>query len=133
VTDLSWANFVAYNAQILLVVAAAAIGVRLFGVPIARARLTYWRGVLFTCLILPFFPMQTLDVAFVEVPAAMPAAVAGVMESTAVCRSQRPSIEFRFASGCHGCWRSERLRVPPGSARDCSRCGVCERKAGPRG
>jgi len=51
---LSTANILIYSAQILLLICGAAIGALIFRLPLARARLAYWRVVVVTCLVLPW-------------------------------------------------------------------------------
>jgi hypothetical protein len=51
---LSTPNIVIYSAQILVLISAAAIGAVIFRLPLARARLAYWRVVVVTCLALPW-------------------------------------------------------------------------------
>jgi TonB family protein len=50
---LSTTNILIYSAQILVLIGAAAIGAAIFRLPLARARLAYWRVVVVTCLVLP--------------------------------------------------------------------------------
>jgi len=51
---LSTTNILIYSAQILVLISAAAIGAAIFRLPLARARLAYWRVVVVACLILPW-------------------------------------------------------------------------------
>ena len=61
---LSTTNILIYSAQILVLIGAAAVGAAIFRLPLARARLAYWRVVVVACLILPWVP------ALVRVPPA---------------------------------------------------------------
>jgi cell shape-determining protein MreD len=51
---LSTLNILIYSAQILVLISAAAIGAAIFRLPLARARLAYWRVVVVACLVLPW-------------------------------------------------------------------------------
>src|ERR1700731_2085266 len=51
---LSTLNILIYSAQILVLISAAAIGAAIFRLPLARARLAYWRGGGVACLVLPW-------------------------------------------------------------------------------
>jgi TonB family protein len=51
---LSTPNILIYSVQILVLIATAAIGAAIFRLPLARARLAYWRVVVVACLILPW-------------------------------------------------------------------------------
>jgi TonB family protein len=51
---LSTTNILIYSAQILVLISAAAIGAAIFRLPLARARLAYWRVVVGVCLVLPW-------------------------------------------------------------------------------
>jgi TonB family protein len=51
---LSTLNILIYSAQILVLIGAAAIGAAIFQLPLARARLAYWRVVVVACLVLPW-------------------------------------------------------------------------------
>jgi TonB family protein len=53
---LSTINILIYSAQILVLISAAAIGAAIFRLPLARARLAYWRVVVVACLLLPWVP-----------------------------------------------------------------------------
>jgi D-alanyl-D-alanine endopeptidase (penicillin-binding protein 7) len=51
---LSTPNILIYSVQMLVLIGAAAIGAAIFRLPLARARLAYWRVVVVACLILPW-------------------------------------------------------------------------------
>src|SRR5580704_11208448 len=51
---LSTPNILIYSAQMLVLIGAAAIGAAIFRLPLARARLAYWRVVVGACLVLPW-------------------------------------------------------------------------------
>jgi TonB family protein len=51
---LSTTNILIYSAQILVLIGAAAIGAVIFRLPLASARLAYWRLVVVACLVLPW-------------------------------------------------------------------------------
>src|ERR1700681_1237992 len=51
---LSTTNILIYSVQILVLISAAAIGAATFRLPLARARLAYWRVVVIACLVLPW-------------------------------------------------------------------------------
>src|ERR1700733_2252328 len=53
---LSTTNILIYSAQMLVLISAAAIAAAIFRLPLARARLAYWRGVVVACLLLPWVP-----------------------------------------------------------------------------
>ena len=62
-TDPSLGNLLIYSAQVLLVVAGAAIGALIVRPPAPRVRLAYWRAVVAVCLLLPLWPLKRVDVA----------------------------------------------------------------------
>lgn len=89
-TELSVGNLVTYSAQVMVVVALGAAGASLFRLPRARARLVYWRLIIVACLMLPFFPAQSVDVVFVE-PVALDAAMPVAMGDVEVIAESAPS------------------------------------------
>jgi TonB family protein len=75
-------NLGLYVIQVALLVAAASLAASLLRVAMPRARLTYWRAVVFACLMLPLLPVRRIDfVAPVE-----PAVTASVATATPINR-----------------------------------------------
>jgi TonB family protein len=89
VTDASLANLIAYSAQVLIVVAAGALGAVIVRLPIARARVAYWRLIIAACLALPLIAQPVDDIVFTAEPAGKAASlssVGGVAEGPAETR-----------------------------------------------
>ena len=51
---------VIYSLQIFFIVSMAAIGARAIRIPSPRGRLSYWRGVLLICLLIPMLPPRAV-------------------------------------------------------------------------
>jgi TonB family protein len=68
VTDATLANLVAYSAQVLIVVAAGALAAALVRLPMARARIVYWRLILAACFALPLLARPADRIVFVAGP-----------------------------------------------------------------
>ena len=64
-TDASLANLIAYSGRVLIVVAAAAGAAAAVRMPMARARVAYWRLVFALCLVLPFLAQPAARVVFI--------------------------------------------------------------------
>src|SRR5438046_65740 len=78
--DTSPGNFAVYFLQVALLVSAAAVAASLLRLAIPRARLTFWRLVVFACLLLPLAPGRRIDLV---APAAAPV-VASVATATVI-------------------------------------------------
>jgi TonB family protein len=89
-TDITLLNLLIYSSQVLLVVAAAAIGGRFFPVSSARTRLTYWRAAVVACVILPFLPARSAHIATGVARGAEVAAAVGA--SIATTRASAPAL-----------------------------------------
>jgi TonB family protein len=89
-TDITLANLLIYSSQVLLVVAAAAIGVRVCPISRARTRLTFWRGAVVACMILPFLPVRSTHIATGAARGAQVAAAVGA--SIATTRASAPAL-----------------------------------------
>ncbi len=63
-TDASLANLIAYSAQVLIVVATAAFAAGVVRMPMARARVAYWRLIVAVCLALPLLAQPADRVVF---------------------------------------------------------------------
>ncbi len=63
-TDASLANLIAYSAQVLIVVATAAFAAGVVRMPMARARVAYWRLIVAACLALPLLAQPADRVVF---------------------------------------------------------------------
>ena len=84
---LTFLNVLIYFSQVLIVIAAAAIGLLVCRVSNARTRLAYWRGAVLACLILPFVPARAAHFASgasagTEVTTSVSASIAFVQAST---------------------------------------------------
>jgi protein TonB len=66
VTDANLANLIVYSAQVLIVVATAACAAGVVRLPMARARVAYWRLIVALCLALPFLAQPADRVVFIE-------------------------------------------------------------------
>ncbi len=73
-TDASLANLIGYSAQVLIVVAAGALGAVIVRLPIARARVAHWRLIIAACLALPLIAQPVDDIVFTAEPAGNAAA-----------------------------------------------------------
>ena len=63
-TDANLANLIAYSAQVLIVVATAAFAAGVVRMPMARARVAYWRLIVAACLALPLLAQPADRVVF---------------------------------------------------------------------
>ena len=63
-TGASLANLIAYSAQVLIVVATAAFAAGVVRMPMARARVAYWRLIVAACLALPLLAQPADRVVF---------------------------------------------------------------------
>src|SRR5947209_6589290 len=77
--DRSLWNLVVYFLQVALLVSAAALAASLLRLAIPRARLTFWRLVVFACLLLPLVPVRRVDLV---APAAASVAASVVTATT---------------------------------------------------
>jgi bla regulator protein BlaR1 len=89
---LSTANILIYSAQMLVLISAAAVAAAIFRLPLARARLAYWRAVVVACLVLPWVP------ALINMPTASvsPLAVSSIAFRIATQTVSRSSLFARF-------------------------------------
>ncbi len=87
-TPSSLWNLAAYGGQLLVVVAVAAIALRLVRLPHAGARLAYWQTVVAICLALPWLPRP-----------ALPAAPAGAMVTTSEVMAAVVAVDTAVADG----------------------------------
>ena len=83
-TDAALANVITYSAQVLFVVAAAAVAALLVRLPMARARVAYWRLVLAACLALPLLTRPADRIVFVAPASVGRVPAAAVVDTTTV-------------------------------------------------
>src|SRR3989442_6547666 len=78
--DRSLGNLGVYFLQVALLISAAGLAASLLRLAMPRARLTFWRLVVFACLLLPLVPVREVDLV---APAAASVA-ASVVTATAI-------------------------------------------------
>jgi protein TonB len=80
VTDASLANLAAYSAQVLIVVASGALAATLVRLPMARARVAYWRLIVAACLALPLLAQPAERVVLVAQSASDAGTVSAIVD-----------------------------------------------------
>src|SRR5436309_15959271 len=83
-------NFGVYFLQVALLVSAAGLAASLLRLAMPRARLTFWRLVVFACLLLPLVPVRKIDLVAPAASVAASVVTAPAIDAPAAVPPHKP-------------------------------------------